>query len=101
MHLSSNALLPLVYWYGHTSVQRNPLLLDRIIRNLGEMVFERWNDDPEGRASGLIVDTPAAFAATVIKGQAGKGPDQRTALVKACVDAFRSKWGSHFTPPRN
>lgn len=92
MHVSANALLPLVYWYGHTAVPRNPLLLDRLIRNLGEMVFARWENDPEGAASGLIVDTPAAFAVSAIKGKAGKGPDQRAALVKACVDAFRSGW---------
>jgi polyribonucleotide 5'-hydroxyl-kinase len=46
--LSSNALLPLVYWYGHAETKRNPLLLDRIIRNLGENIFERLDYDVEG-----------------------------------------------------
>ena len=46
--LSSNALLPLVYWYGHPEIKRNPLLMDRLIRNLGENVVERHDLDPEG-----------------------------------------------------
>ena len=45
--LSSNALLPLVYWYGHPEIKRNPLLIDRLIRNLGENVMERLDDDAE------------------------------------------------------
>lgn len=46
--LSSNALLPLVYWYGHVESKRNPLLLDRLIRNLGENVNEKFDADAEG-----------------------------------------------------
>ena len=45
--LSSNALLPLVYWYGHPEIRRNPLLMDRLIRNLGENVMERLDEDAE------------------------------------------------------
>jgi len=45
--LSSNALLPLVYWYGHPEIKRNPLLMDRLIRNLGENVMERLDDNSE------------------------------------------------------
>lgn len=47
MALSSNALVPLVYWYGHADIKRNPLLLDRIIRNLGENVHDKFGNDPE------------------------------------------------------
>jgi len=83
-HLSSNALLPLAYWYGHAETKRNPLLMDRLIRNLGENVSERWDHDVEGRASGLIVDTPSSFAAS-----SGAQSEHRYALIKACVDAFR------------
>jgi polyribonucleotide 5'-hydroxyl-kinase len=46
--LSSNALIPLSYWYGHPETKRNPVLLDRLIRNLGENIRERDDDDPEG-----------------------------------------------------
>jgi polyribonucleotide 5'-hydroxyl-kinase len=46
--LSSNALLPLVYWYGHPEIKRNPLLMDRLIRILGENVTERLEGDSEG-----------------------------------------------------
>lgn len=47
--LSSNALLPLSYWYGHADTKRNPLLMDRIIRNLGENVNDRFELDAEGK----------------------------------------------------
>jgi polyribonucleotide 5'-hydroxyl-kinase len=96
MHLSSNALLPLVYWYGHASTERNPLLFDRLIRNLGENIADRGDYDAEGRASGLIVDTPATFATTASK--AGKATESRQSLIKACVEAFRSRI-STFAPP--
>ncbi|KAL4077286.1 hypothetical protein V8B97DRAFT_2004165 [Scleroderma yunnanense] len=81
--LASNALTPLVYWYGHSDTKRNPLLLDRLIRNLGECVAEKHDNDPEARASGLLVDTPSSLAS-------GTGSaDNRHSLIKACIDAFR------------
>ena len=46
--LPANALLPLVYWYGHAETRRNSLLMDRLIRNLGENVKEKYDYDPEG-----------------------------------------------------
>lgn len=45
---SSNALIPLVYWYGHKETKRNPMLLERLIRNLGANLNERLENDPEG-----------------------------------------------------
>ena len=48
MALTSNALLPLVYWYGHPEITRNPLLMDRLIRNLGENMSDRFENYPEG-----------------------------------------------------
>jgi polyribonucleotide 5'-hydroxyl-kinase len=45
---SSNALIPLTYWYGHTEIQRNPVLLERIIRNLGARIQERLEVDSKG-----------------------------------------------------
>lgn len=48
MSLAANTLLPLAYWYGHPETKRNPLLMDRLIRNLGENVNERFELDPEG-----------------------------------------------------
>ncbi|KAN0140801.1 Pre-mRNA cleavage complex II protein Clp1 domain containing protein [Lactarius tabidus] len=83
--LSSNALLPLVYWYGHPEIKRNPLLMDRLIRNLGENVLERHDLDAEGRASGIIVDTPSSFASS----PSSTSADHRQTLIRACVDAFR------------
>ncbi|KJA27017.1 hypothetical protein HYPSUDRAFT_35536 [Hypholoma sublateritium FD-334 SS-4] len=81
--LSANALVPLVYWYGHAETKRNPLLMDRLIRNLGENVMDRFEQDSQGRSSGVIVDTPSTFAS---------GPSSnahRQQLIKACIDAFR------------
>ena len=48
MALASNALLPLVYWYGHPEITRNPLLMDRLIRNLGENMSDRFEHYSEG-----------------------------------------------------
>ncbi|KAI0306398.1 Clp1-domain-containing protein [Multifurca ochricompacta] len=83
--LSSKALLPLVYWYGHPEIKRNPLLMDRLIRNMGENVIERQDLNPEGRASGIIVDTPSSFASST----SSNFTDHRQTLIRACVDAFR------------
>ncbi|KAF7338052.1 mRNA cleavage and polyadenylation factor CLP1 [Mycena venus] len=81
--LSSNALLPLAYWYGHAESKRNPLLMERIIRNIGENIHDKYQVDLEGRTAGLIVDTPSSFAA-------GSGSsDDRQKLIKACVDAYK------------
>ncbi|KAG6860579.1 Cleavage polyadenylation factor subunit clp1 [Termitomyces sp. Mi166 len=81
--LPANALLPLVYWYGHADTRRNPLLMDRLIRNLGENVREKYDYDEEARVSGLVVDTPSSFGA-------GTGAtDHRHKLIKACVEAFK------------
>ncbi|KAH9966846.1 Pre-mRNA cleavage complex II protein Clp1-domain-containing protein [Russula dissimulans] len=85
--INSNALLPLVYWYGHPGIKRNPLLMDRLIRNMGENVMERLDGDPEGRASGIIVDTPSSFASS--PSSASATTDHRQTLIRACVDAFR------------
>jgi polyribonucleotide 5'-hydroxyl-kinase len=46
--LSSNALLPLVYWYGHPEMKRNPLLMDRLIRLLGETLTQRLEEASDG-----------------------------------------------------
>ena len=46
--LPSNALIPLTYWYGHPDTKSNPQLLDRLIRNLGVNVVDRYGIDPQG-----------------------------------------------------
>jgi polyribonucleotide 5'-hydroxyl-kinase len=46
--LSSNALLPLVYWYGHPEPKKSHLLMERLIRNLGENVNEKYGVHAEG-----------------------------------------------------
>ena len=50
LSLSSNKLLPLSYWYGHSDTKRNPLLMDRLIRNLGENISDRFELDSEGQS---------------------------------------------------
>ena len=39
---STNALIPLAYWYGHTDMQRNPVLLVRVTQ-------ERLEADPKDK----------------------------------------------------
>ncbi|KAF7295436.1 mRNA cleavage and polyadenylation factor CLP1 [Mycena indigotica] len=89
--LSSNALLPLAYWYGHAETKRNPLLMERIIRNIGENIKDKYQAHPEGKdkkspafqAAGFIVDTPSSFAT-------GSGSnEERQRLIKATIDAFK------------
>ncbi|KIJ69109.1 hypothetical protein HYDPIDRAFT_172583 [Hydnomerulius pinastri MD-312] len=84
--LASNALIPFTYWYGHAETKRNPQLLDRLIRNLGVNVVERYDNDPEARVSGLIIDTPSSFASGP---SSGSSTDSRHTLIKACIEAFR------------
>ncbi|KXN91403.1 mRNA cleavage and polyadenylation factor CLP1 [Leucoagaricus sp. SymC.cos] len=84
MSLASNTLFPLVYWYGHADPKRNPQLMERLIRNLGENMDERFDKNPESKASGCIVDTPALFSS----GPAAS-TEVRQKLIKACVDAFK------------
>ncbi|KAK2466722.1 hypothetical protein APHAL10511_000980 [Amanita phalloides] len=80
--LTANALLPLVYWYGHADVRKSPFLLERLIRTVGENVRDRFDNDAQSRVSGLIIDTPSAFAS-------GHGSnDVRHKLIRACVEAF-------------
>ncbi|KAH6918292.1 cleavage/polyadenylation factor ia subunit Clp1p [Coprinopsis sp. MPI-PUGE-AT-0042] len=82
--LASHSVAPLVSWYGHTDTKKNVLLLDRLVRNLGDNVRARAESgDEEARASGLIIDTPASFAASSVPA------DHRQRMIKACVDAFR------------
>ncbi|KAF8660609.1 hypothetical protein AX16_001588 [Volvariella volvacea WC 439] len=83
--LTSNSLLPIVQWYGHAETKRNSLLMERLIRNLGNYIEERWDNDTESSVGGLVVDTPSSFAATTT----GTTTEQRQKLIKACVDAFK------------
>jgi polyribonucleotide 5'-hydroxyl-kinase len=48
MSLGSNTLFPLVYWYGHADPKRNPQLMERSIRNIGENMDERFDKNNEG-----------------------------------------------------
>ncbi|KAL9715439.1 Cleavage polyadenylation factor subunit clp1 [Leucoagaricus gongylophorus] len=84
MSLASNTHFPLVYWYGHADPKRNPKLMERLIRNIGENTEERFDQKPDNRASGCIVDTPAMFSS----GPAATN-EIRLRLIKSCVDAFR------------
>ncbi|KAJ2934943.1 hypothetical protein H1R20_g2179, partial [Candolleomyces eurysporus] len=80
---ASHQHVPLAYWYGHSDTKRNPLLLDRLIRNLGENINDKFDLNPEAKAAGIIVDTPASFASN------STPAEHRQKLIKACVDAFR------------
>lgn len=43
--LSSAALLPIVYWYGHSDVKRNQPVMEKSIQNLAKAVKERMSLD--------------------------------------------------------
>jgi polyribonucleotide 5'-hydroxyl-kinase len=45
------------------------------------------SNDYTARASGIIIDTPSSFASS----PSSSTPDHRQTLIRACVDAFRSK----------
>ncbi|QRW01531.1 mRNA cleavage and polyadenylation factor CLP1 [Ceratobasidium sp. AG-Ba] len=80
--LSSSALLPVVYWFGHTDVKRNKQLMERLIHNLADSVKQKFKQDHTLNASGYIIDSPAAFAIP------GPQMENRYNFVKTCVDAF-------------
>lgn len=82
--LSSYALLPLVYWFGHTETRRNPKLMDRLIRNLAKWVNVRLKSDSIGATSGIIIDTPYSFANPNTKAASA----DKYAFIKTCVDVF-------------
>jgi polyribonucleotide 5'-hydroxyl-kinase len=46
--LTSSALLPLVYWFGHIETRRNPKLMDRLIQTLAKQVNGRLQNDSAG-----------------------------------------------------
>lgn len=92
--------MPVVHWFGYADLRKNPPLLDRLIRVLGEEVDERFGVDElctfvpprrqaplirtcTARGSGLIIDTPGNFASA-------PGNDKHL-LVKTCVQAFQGK----------
>jgi polyribonucleotide 5'-hydroxyl-kinase len=46
---ASSALLPMVFWFGRPEVKQNPILMERLIRNMGEHVLARHDADPNGK----------------------------------------------------
>ncbi|KZV85518.1 Clp1-domain-containing protein [Exidia glandulosa HHB12029] len=83
---TSAALVPVTFWFGHMETKRNPKLMDRLIKRLAIGVDARIEHDPIAKISGVIIDTPANFAAAA----SNTGPtDVKHPMVKACVDEFR------------
>lgn len=80
--LSSSALLPMVYWFGHTEVKRNRQLVEKLVQNLANSVKQKAKQDHTLNASGFIIDTPAAFAVP------GPLADNKYSFIKTCVGAF-------------
>jgi len=78
--LTTSALLPLVFWYGHADTKRNTQLYERLLADLGEAVRVRFKADPMTRVAGLFLDTPASFATST--------GDNKFSLVQTCVEAF-------------
>ncbi|KAG8722481.1 Cleavage polyadenylation factor subunit clp1 [Ceratobasidium sp. 394] len=80
--LSSSALLPIVYWFGHTEIKRNRQLIERLIHDLADNVKQKFKQDHTLNASGFIIDSPAGFAVP------GPLADNKYNFVKTCVEAF-------------
>jgi len=59
--LSSSQLMPVVHWFGYVDLRKNPPLLDRLIRVLGEEVGERFGVDD------LCMFVPPRSQASLIK----------------------------------
>lgn len=76
--LSSNALLPLAYWYGHAESKRNPLLMERIIRNIGENINDKYQVDLQGEDFPML-RTKRTITIYWYRRSHG-GPDRRHAL---------------------
>ncbi|KAF8511121.1 Pre-mRNA cleavage complex II protein Clp1-domain-containing protein [Hysterangium stoloniferum] len=81
--LTSSALLPLVYWFGHVETRRNPKLMEKLIHTLARRISARLENDVAGSISGLIVDTPSSFTT-----QASK-TGEKYAFIKLCVELFQ------------
>ncbi len=45
---SSSALVPAVYWFGHAEPRQNTLLMERLVRNLGDNINSRHYNDTMG-----------------------------------------------------
>ncbi|KAF8742832.1 hypothetical protein RHS02_02904, partial [Rhizoctonia solani] len=80
--LSSSALLPVVHWFGHSDAKRNQQLIEKLIRTLADGVKQKFQQDHTLNASGLIIDTPAAFSTSNAQG------DSKYNLIKTCVEVF-------------
>ncbi|KZT61554.1 cleavage/polyadenylation factor ia subunit Clp1p [Calocera cornea HHB12733] len=83
--LSSSALLPLVFWFGHVEPKQNLDYMGHLIHTLALKVEQHSQDYAEFASSGLFIDTPPAFAHP--SQSSGQGTD-KYALVTACVEAF-------------
>lgn len=83
--LSSAALLPLVFWFGHLEPKQNLDYMRHLIHTLALKLEQHSQDYAESASSGLFIDTPAAFAnPSQSQGQS----TEKYALVNACVEAF-------------
>lgn len=59
-----------------------------MVSGLAPLPNDYVSNDYTARASGIIIDTPSSFASSP---SSSSTPDHRQMLIRACVDAFRSK----------
>lgn len=100
--LSSAALLPIVYWYGHSDPKRNQPVMEKSIQNIAKAVKERMSYDAISQCfrrisftlslkrtpflaynSGLFIDTPSTFSTSV-----RVGSEMRYPFIEKCVEEF-------------
>lgn len=48
-------IAPLVYHFGHVSIQQNPKLYDTIVDQMAELVHERMESNKKGKLSCIIL----------------------------------------------
>jgi len=56
----SSTAAPLLLWYGHTTLSKHPDLFQAQVSALSEKMERRFQQDPDARASGMIVNTNGA-----------------------------------------
>ncbi|GJJ12565.1 hypothetical protein Clacol_006808 [Clathrus columnatus] len=99
--ITSFALLPIVYWFGHVEMRRNLKLMEKHLHLLAGKVNARFRNDPlgcriflilmlvinfrkmPGACGGLIIDTPAGYSTPSTKS------GERYPFIRACVDHFK------------
>ncbi|KAJ3407115.1 Cleavage polyadenylation factor subunit clp1 [Chytridiales sp. JEL 0842] len=53
---------PLVYYYGFTTPSEKAKLYSRLVKNMGEVVLRKCDNDEDVRTTGIVMNTPFQFS---------------------------------------